>query len=144
MHDSVMQSSRSTSFDAPGGATGNSADVRLFCEPQAMIGQGPITPPMSPGNSEDKQEPKPTNYLPEQVQHPAFTVNTSTPMWQEPQVPVVAPTPKSPARPPARLLEDEAVHVERRGVLRLLDFEVKGALGLCPCPPKVNTFLLLI
>ncbi|KAG0706332.1 cyclic AMP-dependent protein kinase catalytic subunit [Suillus ampliporus] len=98
-----------------------------------MIGQGPITPPISPGHSEDDStnamaldKEEPTNYPPEQVQSPSFTtVNTSTPMWQQPQVPVLAPQP----RPPARLLEDEAVHVERRGVLRLLDFEVKGALG---------------
>lgn len=137
MHHPVTQSSSSISSAAPSGATGNSVDVRLFRESQAMIGQEPITPPISPGHSEDdtantmsldKQEP-PTNYPPEQVQHPTFTVNTSTPMWQQPQVPVLAPRPKSPARPPARLLEDEAVHVERRGVLRLLDFEVKGALG---------------
>jgi protein kinase A len=144
MHNSVTQSSRSTSFAAPGDATGNSVDVPFFRESQAMIGQGPITPPISPGHCEDKQEPEPTNYLPGQVQHPIFAINTSTPVWQQPQVPVVAPQPKSPARPPARLLEDEAVHVERRGVIRLLDFEVKGALGLCPRLLKINTALLFI
>jgi hypothetical protein len=87
MHHPVTQSSSSTSFAAPGGATGSSVDVRLFRESQAMIGQELITPPISPGHSEDdtantmaldKQEPEPTNYPPEQVQHPTFTVNAST------------------------------------------------------------------
>ncbi|KAF7975278.1 hypothetical protein HWV62_10028 [Athelia sp. TMB] len=35
----------------------------------------------------------------------------------------------TPPRPPQRLLEDEQVHVERSGLLRLRDFEIKGTLG---------------
>ncbi|KII88714.1 hypothetical protein PLICRDRAFT_111376 [Plicaturopsis crispa FD-325 SS-3] len=35
----------------------------------------------------------------------------------------------SPSKAPLRLLEDEQVHVERSGRLKLTDFEVKGTLG---------------
>lgn len=101
-----------------------------------MIGKGPITPPISPGNSEDGAANAMTldgesmGYPQDHVERPSLTLQISTPLWQQPQIPVMAPQPKSPPKQPARLLEDEAVHVERRGVLRLLDFEVKGALGL--------------
>lgn len=35
----------------------------------------------------------------------------------------------SPRAPPARHLEDEQSHLEKRGALKLTDFEVKGTLG---------------
>jgi len=111
--------------------------VPSFHESVATIGRGPITPPISPDDSEgstasamalDKGEF--TTYPPEPVERPSLLIQTSTPLWQQPHGSVMAPQPRSPPRRPERLLEDEAVHVERRGVLRLLDFEVKGALGL--------------
>ncbi|KAF9239673.1 cyclic AMP-dependent protein kinase catalytic subunit [Melanogaster broomeanus] len=37
--------------------------------------------------------------------------------------------PLTPSCRPARLLEDEQIHVEKPGVLKLTDFEVRGALG---------------
>lgn len=95
-----------------------------------------MTPPISPGNSEDGAANAMTldgesmGYPQEHVERPSLTLQTSIPLWQQPQAPVMAPQPKSPPKEPARLLEDEAVHMEGRGVLRLLDFEVKGALGL--------------
>jgi protein kinase A len=35
----------------------------------------------------------------------------------------------TPPKPPLRLLEDEQVHIEKSGSLRLKDFEIKGTLG---------------
>jgi protein kinase A len=37
--------------------------------------------------------------------------------------------PATPPKPPLRLLEDEQVHVEKSGSLKLKDFEIKGTLG---------------
>jgi hypothetical protein len=147
MHDFNAPSSYPLPSVSPGVAIDN--PVGVFRGLTSTIGQGPITPPISPGSSEDSaanamalDKEESMSYLPEQVERPSLTIQTSTPLWQQPQVPLIAPQPSSPPKRPARLLEDEAVHVERRGVLRLLDFEVKGALGLWSCLPS-STLLLI-
>lgn len=41
----------------------------------------------------------------------------------------VDPEPEATGQPPLRCLDDEQVHLQRPGTLRLTDFEVKGTLG---------------
>lgn len=85
-----------------------------------------MTPPLSPGNSEEgnsimvDSEPRYSGpgHMPVDRQSPSA--------WRED----TAMRSHTPPRPPQRLLEDEQVHVERSGLLRLRDFEIKGTLGL--------------
>jgi hypothetical protein len=102
---------------------------------EAMMSEGPMTPPMSPGHSEEGIED-------------SITVD-SEPRFSGPTQPPVASNlgqaqqegkqtlneemdalkVTTPPKPPLRLLEDEQVHVEKSGSLRLKDFEIKGTLG---------------
>lgn len=51
--------------------------------------------------------------------------------WQEFGEMSVDPQMPEPAgQPPLRCLDDEQVHLQRPGTLRLTDFEVKGTLGV--------------
>jgi hypothetical protein len=95
------------------------------------ITEVPMTPPMSPTQSEAEEG----IIVPEVSQDPfpgtSNHLSTSEPpQWQEAEeMEVEIPAHKSPPRGPLRLLEDEKVHVEKSGLLRLTDFEVKGTLG---------------
>ena len=103
---------------------------------EAMMSEGPITPPMSPGHSEG-------GYMEDSItvdSEPRFSGPTQPPMAsnlsQEQQEgkqtlneEMDALKVTTPPKPPLRLLEDEQVHVEKSGSLRLKDFEIKGTLG---------------
>ena len=99
-------------------------------DPEALV-DAPMTPPLSPHQSEagddeksivTDSEPDPHHCTPSEsrvVSHSSIPVD----MEVEPhQV-------TTPPRPPARLLDDEAAHIEPPGRLKLTDFEVKGTLG---------------
>jgi hypothetical protein len=95
-----------------------------------------MTPPISPGHSDDgagtagtmavDQELQPGELPSQEIQKPPSSQVAQSP-WQT-LTPQGHP-PLTPPRRPARLLEDEQVHVEKPGVLKLTDFEVRGALG---------------
>lgn len=108
-----------------------------------------MTPPVSPGHSEDGADASPTGVMmvhQEQAPYPAKpsthglrsqshqdpVLQATYPHWQSP----VPQRRLTPPPQPARSLENEQVHVEKPGVLKLTDFEVRGALG------KVLSFLL--
>lgn len=118
-----------------------------YCRQSApIVYDVPMTPPVSPGHSEDGAdasvvmvrqgqgpyaEKPPTQEL-QLPRHQAPVLQVTYPHWhhRDPQRPLTPP-PQS-----ARSLENEEVHVEKPGVLKLTDFEVRGALG------KVPSFLL--
>ena len=83
-----------------------------------VIVNAPMTPPMSPRQSEEGDDIRATpsasegEYARESVDMQVESTQSATP-----------------PRLPVRLLEDEQVHVERSGILKLTDFEVKGTLG---------------
>ncbi|KIK98827.1 hypothetical protein PAXRUDRAFT_823436 [Paxillus rubicundulus Ve08.2h10] len=97
--------------------------------------EGPMTPPISPGHSDDSagtagtmamdQELQPGGLSSQEIPPPPSQV--AQPPWQT--LNSQGHPPLTPPRRPARLLEDEQVHVEKPGVLKLTDFEVRGALG---------------
>ena len=106
-----------------------------------MLSDGPITPPLSPGRSDDGDvailvDPEPRYSGPgAPVQPPvlhqhiaeAETRNTRRSQQHDGMDVDVRPSGSSP-RPPQRHLEDEQSHLEK-GTLKLTDFEVKGTLG---------------
>lgn len=123
---------------------------------EAMISEGPPTPPQSPGNSTQgvdtdaqdiyvDEERRYSGRPREQVQ-PAQTNSQSPPssneriqQWRAAQtsegssamdVEALSGPPALAPVPPSRLLEDEQVHMERKGTLTLRDFEIKGTLGV--------------
>jgi protein kinase A len=98
--------------------------------------EAPMTPPMSPGHSEEgcmedsiivdseprfsgPAQPPMASSLGQTQQESRSSSN------EEMDGLKLASSPK----PPLRLLEDEQVHVEKSGSLRLKDFEIKGTLG---------------
>jgi hypothetical protein len=98
----------------------------------------PITPPMSPPQSEvgddaitveaDHGLP---NMVPEVAPSPEDLAQNAGALphaYEAMETEQVRPV--TPPRPPLRHLEDERVHTERSGLLKLTDFEVKGTLGL--------------
>ncbi|PSR71154.1 hypothetical protein PHLCEN_2v13000 [Hermanssonia centrifuga] len=108
-----------------------------------MLGEGPITPPMSPGHSDEEDETivvdsEPRISDPKLVaQDPAALQlqgrehrKPSREMLQlEERMEVDYRRLSTSPRPAFRHLEDEQSHVERNGSLKLTDFEVKGTLG---------------
>lgn len=106
-----------------------------------MMSEGPITPPLSPGHSEDEEpisvDPEPRYSGPSPntsgayLQPQADTRRASREMLQtEERMEVdTKRMSNSPRAPPARHLEDEKSHLEENGTLKLTDFEVKGTLG---------------
>ena len=101
-----------------------------------VIYEGPMTPPVSPGHSEDcSQDAKlPDHEMPPSQPDGVPAVSDSLAQASHPICLLGAPTPQeqcpvTPPNKPARLLEDEPVHVAQSGVLKLSDFEVRGALG---------------
>ncbi|KAG8217301.1 kinase-like domain-containing protein [Butyriboletus roseoflavus] len=109
---------------------------------QSMAYDVLITPPVSPGHSEDGADASPAGVMmvrQEQVPHPEkpSSQGLQSQLHQDPALQAIYPhwQPIDPQRPltpppqPARSLENEQVHVEKPGVLKLTDFEVRGALG---------------
>jgi hypothetical protein len=105
-----------------------------------MISEAPMTPPLSPRPLDDKEEvmdaaivadtDRPCVPLDEGLVHSNVTPVASN--WkeiEETEMTPPSPTPLSPPPQSTRLLEDEESHVERSGLLRLGDFQVKGVLG---------------
>ncbi|KAG7085720.1 hypothetical protein E1B28_003264 [Marasmius oreades] len=89
--------------------------------PMLVTSDAPITPPMSPGHSEQDDD------IP--IDNDEDIVVDEDPISQESaeeQPPASATS--SEGQRPARLLEDETVHLHNGG-LRLTDFEVRGTLG---------------
>jgi hypothetical protein len=108
----------------------------FHCDSEIVNPDAPMTPPMSPRQSEEGDkavmidiERRFSGLSP---QDPAVippgpnSENLEAPLQE---MEVEEPSPASPPRPPARLLEDEQVHVVKPGALKLTDFEVKGTLG---------------
>lgn len=112
-----------------------------------MASDGPITPPISPGNSDDEDsgiivdtEPRYSGHSHGHHDMPPHTTVSRTLLPEassrrasrsadlgDAMVVDVRTSPASP-RPAARHLEDEQPHAHR-GSLKLTDFEVKGTLG---------------
>ncbi|KZT11440.1 cAMP dependent protein kinase [Laetiporus sulphureus 93-53] len=95
-------------------------------------GQGPITPPMSPGHSEEDDPvlsiATDSRYSRDSNNHLDIEPCSSDSCPGDSQQAMdIDPRPSSP-RPPLRHLEDEECHLAR-GTLKLTDFEVKGTLG---------------
>ena len=112
---------------------------------------GPITPPMSPGASEDEEpmaidpEPRysgPGPSVPEAesvyLHPPADPRRASREMLQSEERMEVDSRriPSSPRGASPKHLEDEQSHLERGGKLKLTDFEIKGTLGESPGVPR--------
>lgn len=120
------------------------------------IADAPITPPMSPGHSEQDlgeendivvdAEPRysgPASAT--TIEHSAADMDVDS----APHMPVVEPPSpaqstggESTAQRPLRLLEDEKVHLQKSG-LKLTDFEVRGTLGTFAIPLCLCTSLTL-
>ena len=117
-------------------------DPSLFRrDSDCMLSDGPITPPLSPGRSEDgdaaiivDSEPRysgPGTQLQSSVPHAHLRevdARQTRRSHQQDGMDVDARPVASSPRPPQRHLEDEQSHLEK-GTLKLTDFEVKGTLG---------------
>ena len=117
-------------------------DPSLFRrDSDCMLSDGPITPPLSPGRSEDGEaiivdsEPRysgPAGQLQHSLPHPHLrdmeAARRGRRSHQQEGMEVDSRAPASSPRPPQRHLEDEQSHLEK-GTLKLTDFEVKGTLG---------------
>ncbi|KAG9318245.1 putative cyclic AMP-dependent protein kinase catalytic subunit [Chiua virens] len=107
-----------------------------------MVYEVLMTPPVSPGNSEDGTDTgpsaamivhqgqsscpeKPSNQEFQSQPHRPPPLQVTHPHWLH----LEPPKPPTPPPQPARSLENEQVHVQKRGVLKLKDFEARGALG---------------
>ena len=106
-----------------------------------MLSDGPITPPLSPGRSEDGDtaiivDPEPRYSGQEAPVQPVAPhqhfrdteARFARRSHQHEGMEVDARPLASSPRPPQRHLEDEQSHLEK-GTLKLTDFEVKGTLG---------------
>ncbi|TBU65995.1 cAMP dependent protein kinase [Dichomitus squalens] len=106
-----------------------------------MLSDGPITPPLSPGRSDEGEaiivdsEPRysgPDGQLQPSLPHPHLrdieTARRGRRSHQQEGMDVDTRALASSPRPPQRHLEDEPSHLEK-GTLKLTDFEVKGTLG---------------
>lgn len=111
-----------------------------------MVIDGPITPPLSPGRSEDGDLHPPVECDPQAaLQCSEAQVNPADPQIacslpgsrrvsreaQQPAEHMQVDSGRSTLAsiPPIRHLEDEKSHVHRGDYLKLTDFEVKGTLG---------------
>ncbi|KDQ60624.1 hypothetical protein JAAARDRAFT_31588 [Jaapia argillacea MUCL 33604] len=134
---------RSASLPIPSGdlrATNLFQPVPIRRDSEAMLSEGPITPPMSPKpQSEANREggaivvdvqPRFSGAGVQREMSPDQpTSSVQTPMLSHRQPESGEDErPRTPPKPPLRLLENEQSHL-RKGTLRLTDFEVKGTLG---------------
>ncbi|ESK85962.1 camp-dependent protein kinase catalytic subunit [Moniliophthora roreri MCA 2997] len=83
--------------------------------PMPVVRNAPITPPMSPGNSEQDDDI-------------VIDDDEDIIIEDDPTAPALPQHQLAEAQRPARLLEDETVHLQENG-LKLTDFEVRGTLG---------------
>ena len=118
--------------DGYGGGAGSQ-----YVRRRSGMSEGPITPPMSPDRSEDGG----IEDLITVDSQPRFSGPSQPPMssnfishgpgqgdeWIQEEMDGVRPS--TPPKQPVRLLEDEKVHIETSGLLKLKDFEIKGTLG---------------
>lgn len=105
----------------------------LIARDSAVVLDAPITPPMSPGRSEPEEdsivvdaEPR---YSGPELRPPLCLDHA---MDVDTQLVAESAEQQSPSQRPARLLEDEKVHLQKSG-LKLTDFEVRGTLGRSFC-----------
>ena len=125
---------RSTSL--PGSSTARPYTAPLNTSISGFaVGQGPITPPLSPGRSDEGDpslvidtEPR---YSGGGTPPSEFPAHGKLPAAAEEAMDVDPEQSASSPKPPLRRLEDEQSHLTR-GSLKLTDFEVKGTLGLYP------------
>ena len=108
-----------------------------YARRHSAMSEGPITPPMSPGRSEDggvedliTVDSQPRFSGPSEPPASSSFVSQGPGQGEEcMQEEMDGVRPSTPPKPPARLLEDEEVHIETSGLLKLKDFEIKGTLG---------------
>lgn len=105
-------------------------------QPVPIVYDVPMTPPISPGHSEDgsrdalrlEQEMEP-----DCQQEAPFATNTAVDPGDTRDSSQCRSAhekpPPTPPNKPIRLLEDEPVYLAKPGVLKLSDFEVRGTLG---------------
>lgn len=123
---------------------GNLFQTPFRRDSEIIVSECPITPPMSPGHSEDGGEEAiivdterrfsglERDIFPESTAPTGLHSHQNAIHWRETgDMEVDRQVSTGSPRPPLRLLEDEKVHVEKSGSLKLMDFEVKGTLGLC-------------
>jgi hypothetical protein len=117
------------------------SEVSRISLPQAPFSKAPMTPPISPANSDrsdagiavDADTASRAVCVPSQN----LSEHDATGLAQ----PIAIGLPL----PPIRLFEDEKFHVQRPGTLRLTDLEVRGTLGTNPSVlslSHVHTFVL--
>ncbi len=139
----VYPAFRSTSLPSHSALTlSTTPDHSIFRrDSDCMLSEGPITPPLSPGRSDDgdgaiivDSEPRysgPGTQLQSAVPHAHFRevdARHARRSQQHDGMDVDTRPVASSPRPPQRHLEDEQSHLEK-GTLKLTDFEVKGTLG---------------
>lgn len=79
---------------------------------EMMTMDEPMTPPMTPSESDDSEDPV-------NLDLEAQYADVDAPM-----------SPAASPRGPQRLLEEEHVHIMKSGMLHLKDFEIRGTLGM--------------
>ena len=144
MHRPTIPTFRSTSLPNPTKQNRSSPfNLQLRRDSGFLTGEGPITPPMSPGHSEEDDGSISVDTEPRYSGHRhEIPIDIDAKLYPEAgprrqsrnrgsdermDVDIVRPPSSSP-RPPARHLEDEPTHIHK-GSLKLTDFEVKGTLG---------------
>lgn len=110
--------------------------IASYCRQSApMVYDVLMTPPVSPSHSEGGTD---TNVVVVRQDQGLYAEKPSNKELQSPrhQDPVAQATYpqrlRTPPPQPVRSLENEQVHVEKPGVLKLTDFEVRGTLGTVP------------
>ncbi|KAJ6500451.1 putative cyclic AMP-dependent protein kinase catalytic subunit [Mycena sanguinolenta] len=139
MSSSPLMSPRATSLPPPA-LSGTIRDPLIQprrSQAQIIVPDAPMTPPMSPGHSENGEdsividaEPRysgPETLGPHSVPRQPWSDSIPFRDFGDMEIEPQSPRPVAPQRP-LRLLEDEQVHLQRAG-LRLTDFEVRGTLG---------------
>jgi len=123
----------------PQSATSIQPGLTPYCRQSAPVVYDVLmTPPVSPSHSEDGTD---TNAVVVRQDQGLYTEKPSNRELQLPrhQGPVAQATYpqrlRTPSPQPVRSLENEQVHVEKPGVLKLTDFEVRGTLGTVPLLP---------
>lgn len=144
MHQPTFPTFRSTSLPNPTRQNrASQLSLQLKRDSGFLAGEGPITPPMSPGPSEEDDgsisvdtEPRYSGHrheIPIDIEARLYSEagprreSRNRSSDERMDIDPVRHASSSP-RPPARHLEDEPTHVDK-GSLKLTDFEVKGTLG---------------
>lgn len=94
---------------------------------KAMITEAPITPPMSPNQSERNGTAMDVDTA--NSPQPQKSGTATKKQKADDKMQLEQPKPRTPIQPPLRHLEDEEEHLQKGGSLRLTDFEVRGTLG---------------